>query len=172
MPRKILNELDLLDSEQPDLLPVYPQHADNFIVFQHGHAEQCPGAGKLDGGGPQITTVSRDRPDIGLPRSYVDGLGDLSTVVGAKSTCSSALTGIAGIVGPVPQEPRVLNAGPARPWPGGHHALFVRRKGAGPGTAVAAGVHHTPRTVNFCEAGNGAAGDKQARRDETGTHHS
>ena len=96
----------------------------------------------------------------------------LSTVVGAKSTCSPALTGIAGIVGPVPQEPRVLNAGPARPWPGCHHALFVRRKGAGPGTAVAAGVHHTPRTVNFCEAGNGAAGDKQARRDETGTHHS
>ena len=61
---------------------------------------------------------------------------------------------------------------PARPWPGGHHALFVRRKGAGPGTAVAAGVHHTPRTVNFCEAGNGAADDKQARRHETGTHHS
>ena len=135
---------------------------------------RCSGgrAGNLDGGGPHIATVSRDRPDIGLPRSYIDGLGDLSTVVGAKSTCSSALTGIAGIVGPVPQEPRVLNAGPARAWPGGHHALFVRRKGAGPGTAVAAGVDHTPRTVNFCEAGNGAAGDKQARRDETGSHHS
>jgi hypothetical protein len=59
LPRKILNELELLDSEQPDLLPVYPQHVDNFIFFQHLHAEQCPGAGKLDGGGPHIATVSR-----------------------------------------------------------------------------------------------------------------
>ena len=53
------------------------------------------------------------KPNCRSVRAAQMHLGDLSTVVGAKSTCSSAMTGIAGIVGPVPQEPRVLNAGRA-----------------------------------------------------------
>ena len=54
---KLLNQLDLLVGERTDLLAIDGDGADELILLEHGHENQCVDAGDIDCGNSQWMAV-------------------------------------------------------------------------------------------------------------------